>query len=75
MQSLLLLTFGALARDGLNSRQRFLLLANTLHGVDFAERQFEVEPKERLTQTRCFGAQFVFAQLTKPVEFFSFLHC
>jgi hypothetical protein len=58
-----LFTFGTLARDGLDPRQRFLLLANTLHGVDFTERQLEVEPEERLTQARRFGAQFVLAQL------------
>ena len=69
------ISFGEYGLKCLEPRERFLLLANTFHCIDFAERQLELEPKERLTQTRCLGAQFVFAQLTKPVEFFSFLHC
>jgi len=53
----------------LDPRQRFLFLANALDCINLAEREFEVQAKQRLTQTHCFGAQLVVDAQHAP------LHC
>jgi len=72
-QSAILLA--SLARDRLNSCERFLLLANAFDCVNLAQGQFEFQTEKRLPQTRCFSTQFVLTQLAILIDFFTSFHC
>jgi hypothetical protein len=64
----------SLSHHGAKARERFLFLAHFLDGVDFAQRQFEVQTKQRLFQARFFCLQ-VFAQhVPILIDFFASLH-
>ncbi len=54
----------SLTDDGANARQRLLLFAHLLDRVNFAQRQFKVESKQRLFQTRRLSVQIVIGQTT-----------
>src|SRR5207244_11969546 len=64
----------SLTNQGPNARQRFLLLSHLLDGIDFAQRQLEIQAKQRLFQARRFAMPIVVRQVPILVNLFPSLH-
>jgi hypothetical protein len=58
----------------MNTSERSSLLTNTLDRVNLAERQLEIQAKERFFQTRCFRLQILFGLVAQAIQFFAPLY-
>ena len=57
-----------------NPRERLLFLAHLFDRVHFAQRQFEVQAKQRLFQTIRLRMQIFIRHVAILIYFFTFLH-